>query len=293
MKPLGYAGWQHVPCYFMFGKNDNAYLPALAEMLVKQPGFMKEPVVNWVDAESQSRKDRMEAAVLEHGAGAMVEASINVCPDLHPTVRNFTINIALHLAPDMDQSAPSIGRNEECAICYEAFEPGQTLSTCMGCQTNFHNPCLEDWLRQERQGAATCPNCRMRIEAVPRFYAVVERHLLTPDNLDDVVPDMPQIARATLVHAMQMAEPAARFVLEHFYAPFPGPLRRRLASQLRQIRSNPLESWGYPHPGSGILRINPFRMRPDGSVWIYFLDPVVQEVFFSLPFIDLENVWVY
>jgi len=49
MKPLGYAGWQHVPCYFMFGKNDNAYLPALAEMLVKQPGFMKEPVVNWVD----------------------------------------------------------------------------------------------------------------------------------------------------------------------------------------------------------------------------------------------------
>ena len=48
MTPVSYAGWQHVQCWFLLGKEDHALPREFEKMIVSQPE-LKDPVVQWIE----------------------------------------------------------------------------------------------------------------------------------------------------------------------------------------------------------------------------------------------------
>ena len=65
--------------------------------------------------------------------------------------RNTVVSDVVHLPGD--SSAAAI---PECAICLEAFAPGQQVRT-LPCMHRFHMQCADHWLRR---GIPLCPVCR-------------------------------------------------------------------------------------------------------------------------------------
>ncbi|CAJ1939518.1 unnamed protein product [Cylindrotheca closterium] len=55
--------------------------------------------------------------------------------------------------------------NDECSICLQSYEPGQTI--CLAKNTNckhvFHQDCIEEWLRDH----SDCPLCRVTLVCKP------------------------------------------------------------------------------------------------------------------------------
>ncbi|QKX60162.1 uncharacterized protein TRUGW13939_07305 [Talaromyces rugulosus] len=64
---------------------------------------------------------------------------------------------------DRRQGRKPIAPNDECAICLERMGSKQDLAWCRKqCGTNFHGPCIENWISiYERGIAKTCPACRV------------------------------------------------------------------------------------------------------------------------------------
>ena len=56
-----------------------------------------------------------------------------------------------------------IKKEIECPVCQEQFSDSNEPKV-LQCQHTFCKSCLEGWLRQQRGGALTCPNCRQRTE---------------------------------------------------------------------------------------------------------------------------------
>lgn len=50
-----------------------------------------------------------------------------------------------------------------CAVCLEAFQPGDTARELPGCGHTFHAACLDPWLRTK----PLCPVCRCQVEPLP------------------------------------------------------------------------------------------------------------------------------
>uniref|UniRef100_A0A0D9VKK4 RING-type domain-containing protein n=1 Tax=Leersia perrieri TaxID=77586 RepID=A0A0D9VKK4_9ORYZ len=49
----------------------------------------------------------------------------------------------------------------ECAVCLEAFRPGDRRRVLPGCEHGFHAQCVDSWLRKSR----LCPICRAEVAA--------------------------------------------------------------------------------------------------------------------------------
>ena len=67
-----------------------------------------------------------------------------------------------------------IEKEIECPVCQEQFSDSNKPKV-LQCQHTFCKSCLERWLREHREGALTCPNCRQRTEC--------------PNNNIDCLPD--------------------------------------------------------------------------------------------------------
>jgi len=55
--------------------------------------------------------------------------------------------------------------SDPCAVCQDAFEPGNEVSQ-IGCGHIFHKDCLLPWL----QNTNTCPTCRYEVETIDASY---------------------------------------------------------------------------------------------------------------------------
>ncbi|KAJ1280860.1 hypothetical protein BS78_04G264500 [Paspalum vaginatum] len=49
----------------------------------------------------------------------------------------------------------------DCAVCLEAFRPGERRRVLPGCGHGFHAECVDSWLRKSRR----CPICRAEVVA--------------------------------------------------------------------------------------------------------------------------------
>jgi len=54
------------------------------------------------------------------------------------------------------------GAGGECAVCLEAFQPGDRCRALPGCEHGFHAQCVDPWLRKSR----VCPVCRAVVVVV-------------------------------------------------------------------------------------------------------------------------------
>ena len=52
---------------------------------------------------------------------------------------------------------------EDCPICYDSLENGETRTTC--CNHTFHRTCLKQWVQTKKQyGHVPCPMCRTTLQ---------------------------------------------------------------------------------------------------------------------------------
>ena len=47
----------------------------------------------------------------------------------------------------------------ECLVCFENFERFQKIKVLGGCDHQFHSPCLDSWLQDDKR----CPTCQMEV----------------------------------------------------------------------------------------------------------------------------------
>jgi len=80
---------------------------------------------------------------------------------------------------DFVKPAEAEAAGGDCAVCLEAFEPGDRCRRLPRCEHSFHAECVDSWLRK----SAACPVCRA-----------------------DVVDRPPKAAAAAAAGALEMAE---------------------------------------------------------------------------------------
>ena len=78
-----------------------------------------------------------------------------------------------------------IEKEIECPVCQEQFSDSNEPKV-LQCQHTFCKSCLEGWLRQHREGALTCPNCRERTECPNNNIDSLPSNL-TYKNLIDIL----------------------------------------------------------------------------------------------------------
>jgi hypothetical protein len=72
-----------------------------------------------------------------------------------------------------------------CAICLEAYEPGETVvwSGNPKCDHAFHQECITAYLVKVKDGSTPCPMCRQDFTSEPWSAAVDEKKIIDPDSL--------------------------------------------------------------------------------------------------------------
>lgn len=55
------------------------------------------------------------------------------------------------------------GDDEECPVCFAAYEEGEELRT-LPCMHSFHTECIDSWLTSGAAGAGTCPVCHSEVD---------------------------------------------------------------------------------------------------------------------------------
>jgi hypothetical protein len=69
-----------------------------------------------------------------------------------------------------------------CAICLEAYEPGETVvwSGNPKCNHAFHQECITAYLVKVKDGSTPCPMCRQDFTSDPWSAAVADKKILDP-----------------------------------------------------------------------------------------------------------------
>jgi hypothetical protein len=83
-------------------------------------------------------------------------------PMLSSPLQNF-LNESVIIHPSADQihnytimTAAPHQMNDNCAICQDPIEEGQSMRILNYCTHSFHTPCIDTWFRSH----VTCPTCR-------------------------------------------------------------------------------------------------------------------------------------
>ena len=74
--------------------------------------------------------------------------------------------------PEASSALPSpperCGVPNMCAICLDAYQPGQVVAWSAGCRHAFHQDCISHYLAKTMiEGETPCPSCRQKFCALP------------------------------------------------------------------------------------------------------------------------------
>ncbi|KAL4429848.1 hypothetical protein ABPG77_010965 [Micractinium sp. CCAP 211/92] len=127
-------------------------------------------VLEWLrrlEAEPQppSRSAQLIGALVVYEMNSLVDEmhyeELLAVFDGHPPAKGLEEEaIAALPAVQLSPQAAAALSSAACAVCLDAFQPGETARELPGCRHTFHAACLDPWLRSK----PLCPVCRSRVE---------------------------------------------------------------------------------------------------------------------------------
>jgi hypothetical protein len=133
--------------------------------------------------------------------------------------------------------------NASCAVCYEDYAEGDTLTSPDKCGHVFHKACLDKWLEQKNE----CPTCRGAISTTPATPATPTPAITTiptqPRSTPNIYGGLPLMETIYLYNVLQaLVKPIEHYgyVYRVAYPDIIGCLRETFKVSIGQETANTL-----------------------------------------------------